>query len=99
MAKVFDYMVDETGDLLIQGGDFARGESTRKHQEHLLLAAPTNIFYEPSTGVGIGNYILDDATNDEVQSDIQKEFEADGMEVEILTVAGLTNINIQAAYK
>lgn len=74
-------MTDESGDYIIRNGTFVYGDTTIQHQEDILLANPGDYPYSPLTGVGIRRYILDDASPLTRETEIQKQFEADGMKV------------------
>lgn len=64
MAKVYDILLDETGDLAIKNGDLVIGESTLQHQRILLLATKGGFKQHPTTGVDIQSYLLDDSDVD-----------------------------------
>lgn len=92
-----DIMLDESGDLLIKNGDFVVGESTNQHKAHLLLAMKGEYRQYADVGVGIGNYINDDALED-MPAAIQREWEDDGMTVTRLKVYADGKIDEEAAY-
>ncbi len=96
MAEVIDY-IRSAGDLVIVNGDFAKGDCTGKHQETLLLAEPGDFKQFPTMGVGMMNFLLNNATSDEVRSAIQKEFEADGMSIKSMTINN-TDIIVESEY-
>ena len=52
----------------------------------------------PIAGVGIKNYLLEDANPVELQADIQNEFESDGMSINKLVVNDFDDIQIDAEY-
>jgi hypothetical protein len=75
--EVFDY-THENDDLKIADGDFVSTESTTQHQSLLVRLKKGELRQFPKTGVGIDDFLLDDAPGD-VFLEIQKQFEADGM--------------------
>ena len=77
------------------------GESTRQHQQLLLLSQKGEIREFPTVGVGVQNWILDNSPGD-LNGEIKREFEADGMEVQQVKArvnsSGLSNLEIEAVY-
>lgn len=53
MAKINDILLDDTGDLLIRGGDFAVGPALETQIEHLMLADKGAYRDNPLIGAGI----------------------------------------------
>lgn len=96
-----DILLDETGDLLIKDGDIVVGESTEQHQKHLLLAQKGDFRQHPQIGVGLSDFLNDDALRD-LPAAIQKEFENDGMKVKKINVIKKENdkmgLKIDASY-
>jgi hypothetical protein len=92
-------MLDETGDLAIKNGDLVIGESTLQHQRLLLLATKGGFKQNPTVGVDISSYMLDDSSVDELHGDIQQQFETDGMKVSSITGKTVENTVIKADYK
>lgn len=101
MAKVFDILIDWlTGDLAIRNGDFVIGESTKQHQNHLLIANKGELINNETSGVGLKNYLSDDEVDGaELKSVIQEEFEADGMSINKLRLNGIVESEIDAEYE
>ena len=54
--KQIDYAFTAENDLLIQGGDFVRKESTRQHQLQLVVAGKNDYKQNPTIGVDIERY-------------------------------------------
>lgn len=99
MAEVIDYLTsDSTGDLVISGGDFAKGDCTLKHQKDLMLAEKGDYKQFPTTGVGLKTHLLNDASEDELRAEIQAEFEADGMRISKIQISSVDSIDIEASY-
>lgn len=81
----------------IANGDFKVGESTRQHQELLLLIEKGELREFPLFGVGIRTQILDENPA-AVRAEIKRQFEMDGMKV--LGVSGtIEKVNVEAVYK
>lgn len=97
MAKVTDYMRGADGTLRFAGGDFAKAESTNKHQKTLLLADKGEYARTPTVGVGIETYIDDEGFND-MLSAITGEFMRDGMKVDSVKLGDDGVITTNAAY-
>lgn len=98
MAKAIDYLHDESFDLIIENGDFKKGDATLQHQKMLLLSQKGNYKQFPTVGVGIRDFINEDTTADELQKAIQQEFETDGMTIETLVLKSFKDIEIIASY-
>lgn len=99
MALVFDYKLNNELDLSVRRGDFVVDESTLQHQKMLLLAEKGEYKQNPLTGVGMVNYINNDANIVEYRHAVQDEFEADGMTVLEMNVHDYENVDIEADYK
>ena len=85
-------------DLKIVDGDFVIGESTLQHQRHLLLAEKGDYKQDPTIGVGIGSFLLDDDVEGMLR-EVNIEFLRDGMNV---TKVGMTKdgkLEIDADYE
>lgn len=98
MAEAIDVMSDATGDLLIKNGGFVHDDATLIHQRNLLLAAPGSYGQSPTIGVAVQDYLDDDISGLELKGRIQREFEADGMNIAKLGVDGY-DFDIEAEYE
>lgn len=78
MAEVHDILLDED-DLLIDGGDFVMGESTRQHQRALILDNKGEYKQHSTVGVGAFRY-LNDEDPERLMQAITDAFLGDGME-------------------
>jgi hypothetical protein len=99
MANVNDVIIDETGDEVYKNGDLLVDECTHQCQKLLLLTEKGSLKHEPTTGVGIATFILDEADGNTIKREIQSEFEADGLQIKSLTVNSLEDIRITASYE
>ena len=81
MAKVRSIMRGDDGDYIIKNGRYEYGDTTTQHQEDILLATPGQYADDPLVGVGIATYLLDDESPLSMETEIQKQFEADGMNI------------------
>jgi hypothetical protein len=77
----FDLLLDENFDLQIKDGDLVIGESTRQHQQSILILEKGENREFPSIGVGLNSWILDDYAQGDLVRAIKQNFEADGMNV------------------
>jgi len=89
-------LILEDYDLQIKNGDFVVGESTRQHQNLLLLADKGEFKQFPTIGVGILRY-LEDYNGDNLAREIRTEFNRDGMTVREIKFTG-SKIDITATY-
>lgn len=96
--KQYDILLDENYDLQIKDGDFVIGESTQQHQALLLMTNKGSWRPVPWIGVGLSNYLLDDDSLLDLQSEIQKQFELDGMRVQQVKITDVENVEIIAEY-
>lgn len=96
-----DYLHTELGDLKIEGGDFAVGESTKQHQSLMIRLNKGELRQFPKTGVGVDSFLQDDNPGD-VEPEIRKQFEADGMTIRDIDVrfdaSGELNVRVDAYY-
>lgn len=93
-----DFLLGADDDLQIKYGDFVLGDATEQHQKHLLLANKGEFRQSPVVGVGLENYLNDDAIDD-LASVIKAQFELDGMDVEKVNVFDNGLTEIKAKYK
>ena len=94
---MIDILLDSTtGDLLLNGGDIAYGESTLQHQRDILIARAGDYRYAPTVGVGVKDYVNDDDAETLLRS-ITQQFTADGMRVNRVAFAN-KKISIDASY-
>jgi len=92
-----DLLIADDFDLLIEDGDLIVGESTRQHQSLLLMIDKGTLREFPRIGVGALTWINDDVSGD-LNSQIKREFEADGMKV-LGVRGGFSNLQIEAVYE
>ena len=94
-----DLLLNQGFDLAIEGGDLVVGESTRQHQQLLLLLGKGELRQFPLRGVGLRSYLNDDVTIGSVNSLVKREFEADGMTVRRISSLPSGALNIDALYE
>ena len=80
MAKVYDLMLDEEGDLLIENGDFVIGESTQQNIGLILISEKGEWRHAPFVGAGLRSAIEDEAEPAELIQEIKKQLELDGLQ-------------------
>lgn len=97
MPDIFDILLDDDNDLLIEDGDFVIGESTKHHQKHLLLAQKGEYKQSPKVGIGISDFLEDDDFSG-IDVEIQKQFELDGQKVNSIEVFNDGKVIIDAGY-
>lgn len=91
-----DILLGINFDLSFSNGDFAIGESTRQHQNLLLLVEKGEIREFPTRGVGTQSWLLDESPGD-YNAEVKREFEKDGMTV-LKVRGGVENLQIEAVY-
>ena len=101
MPKVMkDILRDQDGDLLFVAQDIVFGESTRYHQEDLLLTHVGGYKEDPTVGCGVSDWLLDDDLDLlDLRQIIQSQFEKDGMIIEALDMSQFPNTIIRAVYE
>lgn len=99
VKKMLDILLSSTFDLVIKNGDFDFGDATNQNQNLIILASKGEFKQSPTVGVGIIDYILDDANTDELEGVIQNEFEKDGLTIDKLKVNKDYTIDKIAYYK
>ena len=91
-----DYLQDTTGDLLITGGDIKLGESTKQHQQDLLIARKCD-YKTKFVGIDIYNSLLDDEQENLI-GEIGKTFTKDGMTVNEISISPQGKLKTDARY-
>lgn len=101
MSTRLDILMDENFDLLEDPVtfDFIEGESTRQHQDLIIIAEKGSFKESPISTVGAFFYLESESTGaNDMMNEIKKQFIADGMQINaITTVTG--NQQIDATYK
>ena len=97
-AYMNDIQLNTGGDLEIKDGDFAIGDATLRHQEHIIIANKGEFKESPEIGVGIID-ALNSENPKQVLSDIKRNFEYDGMDVKTLRFTSEGKIDVDAEYK
>lgn len=93
-----DILLDDTGDLTIENGDFILGYSDNTHQEHILIANKGEFKEFPELGVGL-NRMLSDDDYMPFLIDAKKNLEYDGMKINNIKFEENGNLNIDGYYK
>jgi len=94
-----DVLLDTNYDASVQNGDFAIGESTRQHQQLLLVTQPGEWKQNPTIGIGIENFLLDDGNlSRDLTAEVRRQFEDDGMTVNKIAFDG-QKLTIEALYE
>jgi len=73
-------------------------ESTRSHQTDILLMHKGWNKFNPSSGVGVFNYVDDEDSAEDLRSSITHEYQRDGMKVNRVEFLGNGKINTDANY-
>jgi hypothetical protein len=97
MAKVndIDYLTDDNGDLIIENGDFKKGDATLQHVRDILLAAPGHYRQFPTIGADIGQ-MVNGELDVEMKKKIRMNLTADGYKVnDIKLVNGIIQIDAE----
>lgn len=87
-----------TGDLLVSAGDLTIGDATEQHQYDIIKADKGHYHHAPNLGVGVDNYLLDQATMPNLDASIRLELERDGMVVDQVDVLLDGSVTVQAYY-
>lgn len=95
---MIDIQLQDSGELLVAGGDFAVGESTVQHQAVILAAHQGEFKQSPAVGVGISDLLLSDELL-EYRHRIRNQFGMDGMKVKQLDLYEIGNLKIIASYE
>lgn len=91
-----DILLDTDFDLKIVDGDLVIGESTEQSQQLLLLIEKGELREYPTRCVGVQQWLNDDSPGD-LNAEIKREYEADGMKVFTVKGSGL-NVKVNAEY-
>lgn len=93
-----DLLVDDTGELIIENGDFKVGYSDNQHRQHLLLFEKGSL-KEFMTGC-VGSFrFLEGENPAEFLRQINLQFTGDGMIIDELRILSDEELFINAHYK
>ncbi|MBB4117869.1 hypothetical protein GGR32_000141 [Mesonia hippocampi] len=92
-----DILIDDTGDLKIENGDFGTGNPTIQNQRLILISHKGEFKEAPELGVGISNELLNENPK-KLLREIKRNFEYDGMKVKTLQIGTNDNLIIDATY-
>ena len=76
-----DLTLDTAFDLALKNGDLFTSESTRQHQELLLLTQYGEWRESPTVGIGAATWLQDEQDGANLAAAIKAGFEGDGMKV------------------
>lgn len=93
-----DILLEESGELQIEDGDFAIGGSTIQNQTLILVAHQGEFKNTPAIGVGIGDLLLSDELL-EFRHRIRSQFAMDGLKIKKLELYEIGNLKIDASYE
>lgn len=93
-----DILLDDTGDLLIQDGDFVIGNADNQHQLDIITATKGEFKEFPEIGVGIEAMLSDDDFV-EFLIEAKKNLEYDGMEINNIEFTNDGKLKIDGKYK
>lgn len=80
MLQDIDYITNEAGDLIIENGDFKKGNATSQHIRNILQAAPGHYRQYPVIGADI-NQVVNIGLDDSIKKQIRYHLKLDGYEV------------------
>lgn len=78
MPKAYDYLLDDSGDLLFKDGDLVVGESDHQHIQDTINAEPGWWKEFPTDGVGIRKYLGSNDRQQDIQKQIKVQLQVDG---------------------
>lgn len=87
----------ETGDILVGKNGIAIGDTSQQNQYLILASHPGEWKENPLLGVGIGDYVNDNETDD-IKHTIRENFKTDGIIISKMTVKP-GDVRITAEYK
>lgn len=93
-----DLVLSDELDLMVENGDWVAGVSDEQHVGLLLLSHLGDWRSEPTAGVGLSLYV-NSRNPGTMLAEIRQQVEADGADVQLLTVDGEGKILIAASYE
>lgn len=94
-----DINTDNEGNSMWAQGDlYFVDDSTLLHQRDILIDEDGEDRSAPFSGVGIGDYLDDEADNEVLESKIRQKLKADGMQVAGVSVSNDGKVVINAHY-
>ena len=96
-----DFLLDDTGDLLIKNGDFVQGNADEQTIMLLLATEKGSIKQDVLAGFGLVNYIDAEFTpilRTALERELQIQLEYDGFQVENLETQCLDELKIEGHY-
>ena len=96
--EISDYILDDF-DLVIDNGDFKKGETTRQNEAILLYLNKGESKQYPEAGVGLNNYLLDNRGIAEFVQEASRQLEDDGIEIRQIIMNDWDDITIDGEYQ
>jgi hypothetical protein len=93
-----DILLDDTGDIKFENGDFAIGFSDDQHQQNIIVANKGEFKEFPELGVGIVQMLSDDDYTDTL-IEVKKNLQYDGMSVTNVKFEEPGKLTIDGKYK
>lgn len=80
-------MTDESNDLAIENGSFKLGSSENQDADRIIQAHPGEFKQSPLVGVGISRYLNASARPVDVEKEVKKGLELDGLIIDELRIS------------
>lgn len=96
MRRDIDVLLDDDGDLLLDGEEPVVGDVTLQNQQLILSTNKGDWKLSPLTGVGVENFI-DDENASALAREIRMQFKKDGLTIKSIKINN-ANIEIDASY-
>jgi hypothetical protein len=96
MNKWTDILLDDDGDLLLDGEEPMVGDTTVQNQNLLLQFNKGDLKLYPLVGVGVHDFIEDDTTAN-LAREVRQQFRAEGLTINKIKING-SQIEIDARY-
>jgi hypothetical protein len=95
MELVKDILTDDTGDLVIESGDFKVAESDYHHIRDIMIAAPGHYKQSPLVGANI-RMEVNGAIDGNFRRELRLQLQADGFNVkQIKEVNGILDVDAE----
>jgi hypothetical protein len=93
-----DILLDDNLDLLFVNGDLVIGQSDLQHIELIALSNTGDWKENPQFGVNIRKALLADDGNTAVKHAMQIQLEADGADVQRVSIDNTGTLTVEASY-
>lgn len=81
-----DFILEDSGDLLIRNGDFVIGNADGQHENDILQTVPGEYKINPQVGCDLGRFLKSNTSESEIKNVVKRQLELDRFQVDSIEI-------------